>query len=57
MCQNLSFHSLHALPALHCCIMPLSSLQLQKKDLSHAEKQRVTELWSQELLQDTDAPM
>ena len=33
----------HALPALHYCIVPISSLQLQKKDMSHAEKQRV---WS-----------
>ena len=40
----------------HACIMPIPSLQLQKKDQSHAEKQRV---WSrscglQELLQYTD---
>ena len=69
---NLSLHSLpeawgpwelqYAPPVLHyACIMPIPSLQLQKKDLSHAEKQRV---WSrscglQELLQyNTDcAPM
>ena len=30
----------HAWPALHYCIMPIPSLQLQK-NLSHAEKQRV----------------
>ena len=47
----------YAPPVLHsCCIMPIPSLQLQKKDQSHAEKQRV---WSrscglQELLQYTD---
>ena len=47
----------YAPPVLHsCCIMPTPSLQLQKKDQSHAEKQRV---WSrscglQELLQYTD---
>ena len=34
----------YAPPVLHsCCIMPTPSLQLQKKDQSHAEKQRV---WS-----------
>ena len=47
----------YAPPVLHsCCIMPIPSLQLQKKDQSHAEKQRV---WSrscglQDLLQYTD---
>ena len=68
---NLSVHSLpeawgpwkpeYAPPVLHYAwIMPIPSLQLKKKDLSHAEKQRV---WSrscglQELLQYTDcAPM
>ena len=67
---NLSLHSLleawspweprDAPPDLHyACIMPIPSLQLQKKDLSHAEKQRV---WSrscglQELLQYTDCAL
>ena len=51
---NLSLHCLpeawgpwepqYAPTVLHCaCIMPIPSLQLQKKDQSHAEKQRV---WS-----------
>ena len=68
---NLSLHSLpeawgpwepqYAPPVLHyACIMPIPSLQLKKRDLSHAEKQGV---WSrccglQELLRYTDcAPM
>ena len=50
---NLSLHSLpeawgpwerqHAPPAHYGWIMPIPSLQLEKKDMSHAEKQRV---WS-----------
>ena len=49
----------HAPPALHYCIMPIPLLQLKKKDLSHAEKQRV---WSrscglQELLQCSDCAL
>ena len=68
---NLSLHSLpeawgpwepqYAPPVLHyACIMPIPSLQLKKRDLSHAEKQGV---WSrscglQNLLRYTDcAPM
>ena len=39
-----SWERQHNLPALHyACIMPIPSLQLQEKNLSHAEKQRV---WS-----------
>ena len=35
----------YAPPVLHsCCIMPIPSLQLQKKDQSHAEKQRVSKI-------------
>ena len=43
-----SWERQYAPPVLHYgCIMPIPSLQLQKKHLSHAEKQRVcTHLWS-----------
>ena len=67
---NLSVHSLpeawgpwepqYAPPVLHsACIMPIPSLQLKKKDMSHAEKQRVwTPSCGLQELQYTDcAPM